>query len=133
MDLKEWIITYLKNRDIIDQSIERFEDLNGDFIVHKKTGSQLFLLRPEFSDSKEIQEKSNRKLGLILLNTKKNLTAVIKSWSALSEIQDLCLYFVNPNTNEKWLLYPHTHAQITEKSALKRGLESLFSMVSEVT
>ncbi len=66
----------------------------------------------------------------LLLETRHaNTTFVVANWDKLSNLKGLCIYFVNPKLNEKWLLYPFTHNQITERSALKRGLESLFSMV----
>jgi hypothetical protein len=130
--LKEWVQIYLKSRDVLQKSITGFESLNGDFVVKKTTGDVLFLIRPEFSNADEVVEKATAAAGLVLLNTKKNLDSVVASWDKLSKLKGLCIYFVNPKLNEKWLLYPYTHAQITERSALKRGLESLFSMVPSV-
>ena len=129
-ELKEWAQIFLKSRDILQKSITGFESLNGDFVVHKSSGDSLFLIRPEIKDVAEILEKVTGSAGLVVLNTKKNVDAVIANWEKLSRIQGLCIYFVNPKANEKWLLYPYTHNQITEKPALRRGLESLFSMVA---
>ena len=127
--LKEWVQIYLKSRDVLQKTITGFENLNGDFIVHKSTGDVLFLIRPEFSNVDEVIEKATNNAGLVVLNTKKNVDAVVASWDKLSKLKGLCIYFVNPSLNEKWLLYPYTHNQITEKAALRKGLESLFSMV----
>ncbi len=129
-ELKEWAQIFLKSRDILQKSITGFEDLNGDFVVHKTTGDVIFLIRPECSDADEIVEKSAGNSGLVVLNTKKNVDFVIANWDRLAKLQGLCIYFVNPKSNDKWLLYPYTHNQITEKPALRRGLESLFSMVA---
>jgi hypothetical protein len=128
-ELKEWAQIFLKSRDVLQKSITGIENLNGDFVVHKTTGDVIFLVRPEFSNVDEIVEKSAGNSGLVLLNTKKNVDAVVANWEKLAKLKGLCIYFVNPKTNDKWLLYPFTHNQITEKPALKRGLESLFSMV----
>jgi hypothetical protein len=127
--LKEWTQIFLKSRDVLQKSITGFESLNGDFVVHKSSGDVIFLIRPEFSNVDEVVEKAQSTAGLVVLNTKKNVNSVIASWDKLAKLKGLCIYFVNPNLNEKWLLYPYTHDQITEKPALRRGLESLFSMV----
>jgi len=127
--LKEWTQIYLKSRDVLQKAISGFESLNGDFVVHKTTGDVLFLIRPEFTNTDEVFEKASGNAGLVLLNTKKNVDVVIANWDKLAKLKGLCIYFVNPKLNEKWLLYPYTHDQITEKPALRRGLESLFSMV----
>ena len=113
----------------MQKSITGFESLNGDFVVHKAAGDVIFLIRPEFVNVDEVVEKSQGSSGLVVLNLKKNVDAVIANWDKLAKLKGLCIYFVNPNLNEKWLLYPYTHDQITEKPALRRGLESLFSMV----
>jgi len=128
--LKEWAQIYLKSRDIMQKSITGFDSLNGDFVVRKSTGDVLILIRPELSNADEVVEKASGSAGLIVLNTKKNLDFVISNWVKLAKLKGLCIYFVNPRANEKWLLYPYTHDQITEKPALRRGLETLFSMVT---
>ena len=129
MDLKEWTQTLLKSRDAIKGDIISFEDKGGDFVVHKKTGDQLFLIRPELKVVTDVTAAGNGPLGLVVLNSKKNLNAVIENWTALSALKFLCIYFVNPATHDKWLLYPYTHNQITEKAALRKGLETMFAEV----
>ncbi len=131
--LKEWTQIYLKSRDVIQKAIVGFEDLNSDFVVHKTAGDVLFLIRPELADAGEVVEKATANAGLVVFNTKKNVDFVIANWDKLAKLKGLCIYFVNPKLNEKWLLYPYTHDQITEKAALRRGLESLFSMVPAVS
>ena len=128
MELKEWIQSYLKNRDAVEGDILSFEDKGSDFIVHKKSGPVLFLIRPDISDTAELNISG--KFSLVVKNNRKNLDFVINRWDVFSKLQGLCIYFVNPRTNDKWLLNPYVHNQVTEKSALKRGLQSLFSMVS---
>lgn len=133
MNLTEWTKTLLQSRDAIRQEITSFEDAGNDFIVHKKTGDTRFLIRPEFTSPQELTAHANEALSLVLLNTKKNLNAVIAHWQELASIKQLCIYFVNPQTNDKWLLYPHTHNQITEKTALRKGLETMFAEVPQVS
>jgi len=130
--LKEWVQILLKNRDVMQQSITGFENVNGDFIVHRSTGDELFLIRPEANDVNEIVQKTTGKTGLVVLNTRKNLEFVIANWDKLAQLKGLCIYFANPAANEKWLLYPHTHNLITEKAALRRGLEAMFVEVAAV-
>ncbi len=131
MELKEWIKNYLNSRDLMEQMIVSIEDKNEDFVVHKKNGDVNFLIRHELLDANEIKQ-INRKTGLVVLNSRKNLDFVINNWQIFSAVKELCIYFVNPTLNEKWLLYPYTHNAITEKSALKRGLLTLFSSVPAI-
>lgn len=130
MDLNEWIKNYLISRDTMEQMIVSIEDKGKDLVVHRKNGDVVFLIRPDFSNVEEL--KIPGKISLVILNSRKNLDFVISNWQMLSAIKELCIYFVNPTVSEKWLLYPYTHNQITEKTALKRGLLSLFSTVPAV-
>ena len=127
VDLRDWMKTFFKNRDLFESRIVNFEDVGSDFVVHRSDGDVFVFVRPELSDVSDVVQKDAAKAGLALLNTKKNVAAVISNWDLLSSKKGLCLFFVNPKTNDKWLLYPYTHNQITDRSALKLGLESLFS------
>lgn len=115
----------------MEQLINSFEDKGNDFVVHKKTGDVLFLVRPELVDVSELRSLVG-KAGLVVLNSRANLDFVISNWQTFAALKELCVYFINPMVNEKWLLYPYTHNQITEKNALKRGLFSLFGIVPAV-
>ncbi|MCX6708308.1 MAG: hypothetical protein NTW67_01490 [Candidatus Woesearchaeota archaeon] len=128
VQLKEWVQIYLKSRDILQKAITGFEDSNGDFVVHKTSGDVVFFIRPELKDV-EVLQRIAGSAGLVVLNTRKNVDFVVSNWAEFSKLPGLCIYFVNPAADDKWLLYPFTHNQITEKASLKRGLESLFSMV----
>jgi hypothetical protein len=129
--LAEWVQVFLQNRDVFNKVITGFEKVNGDLLVKRTNGDLLVFVRPELGDVSDVSVRDGPSV-LAVLNSKRNLDAVIKNWDVLAKKKDLCVYFVNPETNDKWLLYPHTHNQITEKSALRRGLESLFAMVPPV-
>ena len=92
---KEWMQIYLKSRDSIQKVITGFENLNGDFVVHKTSTDVLFLIRPEFTNVDEIADKA---VGLVVLNTQKNVKFVISNWDKLSKLKELCIYFVNPKS-----------------------------------
>lgn len=124
------MLIYLKSRDAVSQSIVNIDDLGNEFVIHRASGDTLFLMRSELSDIGEILEKVKGQTGLVVLNTKRNVDFVIANWVEFAKCEKLCIYFVNPVSNEKWLLYPHTHDQITEKVALRRGLEALFAEVA---
>lgn len=129
--LSEWVEVFLKNRDVFNRVITGFENVNGDILVKRTTGDLFVFVRPELDSVDDVSSRDGPSV-LALLNTKGNLDFVIKNWDVLSKKKELCIYFVNPMANDKWLLFPHTHNQITEKSALRKGLESMFSMVPSV-
>lgn len=129
LQLKTWIQTLLKSRDAMHQAITSFEDTPSGFIVHKKIGDHLFFIRADIVNVSELTQKTTTPITIIALNTRKNVNFVISHWELLSKIKQLTIYFVHPTKNEKWILAPYTHNQITEKIALRKGLEALFSEV----
>lgn len=129
--LSEWVRVFLQNRDVFNKVITGFEKVDGDLLVRRTNGDLLVFVRPELGDVSDISSRDGP-CALALLNSRQNLDSVIKNWDVLAKKKDLCVYFINPNSNDKWLLYPYTHNQITEKPALRRGLESLFAMVPSV-
>jgi len=129
-ELREWTLVFLKNRDLYKQEIERIEKLDGDFVVHKKNTRTRFMIRPELDDVGEVAREDGA-LSVVLLNRQKNVDAVAKGWDKIKDKPNLCIFFVNPLANEKWMIFPKTHDLITEREALKKGLESLASAVPE--
>lgn len=130
-ELIEWILVFLQNRDIFNRVIAGFERINGDLLVKRSIGDLLVLVRPVLKDVSDAVSSSGP-CSLVVLNVKGNLDVVLKNWDSLAKKKDLCIYFVNPASNDKWILYPFTHNQITEKASLRKGLETLFSMVPSV-
>ena len=70
--------------------------------------------------------------SLVVLNNKENLKKVIEDWSKLTKDPKFRIFFVNPCVNKRWIIYPYTHNRITEKSALKPGLNALFESVESI-
>ncbi|MBW3019256.1 hypothetical protein KY329_03665 [Candidatus Woesearchaeota archaeon] len=131
-NLKDWILTYLKNRDLYEGNIKSFEDTGADsFVVHRTDGDTFYLVMDILHDAGRIVKES-KKLCVITLNKKSNVSFVVDHWDSLKSFRNLCFYFVNPETNDKWVVYPCTHDLITEKAALKKGLMGLFESIPEV-
>ena len=136
-DLKDWILHYLKSNDVFEKKIvEIQEDVNGyDLIVKRKDKDKYFLVIPLLEDLATLEKKLNDKhIILVVSNIKDNLNFLLKNWMRLATHKRLCFYFVNPKslTEKRWLIYPHTHNAITDKSAFKKGLQALFDSVEAV-
>ena len=132
--LKEWVLHYIKNRDILLRQIELIEeDKDGwDVIVHTKTGDKFYFILPHIDDIEQIHEKlDDNHITIVMLNKKENLDKIIEHWKKLVDFPKLALMFTNPNSelDKRWTIYPHTHDRITEKASLKKGLNSLYQTV----
>jgi len=130
--LKEWMLTYLKNRDIYEGRIKSIEECGDDFVIHRDDGDVLVLVSGHLSDSQSMVASAKKgRVIVAALNIKSNVEFLVKNWDSLKPFKGLSFYFVNPDTNDKWVIYPYTHDLITERAALKKGLLSLFGSIPE--
>ena len=133
--LVDWIIDYLKNKDLLLKKIELIDkDKKGfDVYVKFKDKERFFIVKPVIDDVDGILSKFNAEghFGLVVLNTSGNFDVLIKNWGRFVKFKRLCIYFVNPfsKLDKKWVIYPYTHNNICEKDALEKGLKSMFEMV----
>jgi hypothetical protein len=122
----------MKHKDIYQKKIVNIREEGSSVIVEYKDHIHYFIILPLISDiASAILDYKDKNVSLITYNTRANLDKVIESWTLLSELQMLSIYFVNPNSNtdKKWIIYPFTHSQISEQAALKQGLQTLFESV----
>src|SRR3989338_9079960 len=137
--LREWAVSYVKNKDIIAGNIEGIEENKDgfDIIVRYKDKISFFIIRPLLKDAEEIIKKMDKEghYGLVMLNNKENLNIVIWNWKRLIEFKNLCVYFVNPfsQLDKKWLVFPCTHSRICDENSLETGLKAMFEMVEPIT
>lgn len=137
--LVDWIVDYLKNRDLLFRNIESVERNKEGFEVYIKfkEKEQFFIVKPVIENIDEILSKfdENRHFGLVLFNTMGNFDILLKNWKKFIRFKNLSIYFVNPfsNLDKKWIIHPYTHENICEKSALEKGLRAMFEMVEPLT
>ena len=137
--LKEWIIGRIRHQDLFTKKLKDINDSDEERIlvdyIDKKS---LVLIMPDLDIEKLLKnrkaEKDFSNVELITLNKKKNLSYLIKNWDEFSKISSLKIFFVNPRQDHSnfWIINPAVHNMITEKKALRPGLNSLFSSVEEV-
>ncbi len=137
--LIEWVISFLKNKDLIFKRIELIEGgKNGfDFFIKYKDKEQFFVVKPIIDDIKSLLSKFDESghFGLVVANTKGNFDVLVKNWDVLAKYKNLGIYFVNPfsKLDKKWIVYPCTHNNICERGALEKGLNAMFEMVEPLT
>ncbi|MEM2915806.1 MAG: hypothetical protein QXT19_00385 [Candidatus Woesearchaeota archaeon] len=131
----DWIVEYLKSKDAnIKQIISIKKSEQGvDVVVEGALKSQYILVQPEFKDLSMLDSFKDKHAVIVTANTKKNVEFLITNWDVLTKYPHLSIYFVNPNsaTDKRWIIYPATHDRITERRALRKGLESMFLTVEE--
>ena len=131
--LLEWAITFLRNRDIVKKQIVSIEGKKDElgFIVHCKDRKKFFVLVTYLEKSVFGKIKNNEDFCILTLNNKANVEFVISNWNELSNFNSLAIYFLNPfsDTGKVWVINPHVHNSICEKSSLRAGIISMSEMV----
>ncbi|MBI5390609.1 hypothetical protein HZB02_03915 [Candidatus Woesearchaeota archaeon] len=70
-------------------------------------------------------------LVLVCLHTPANMTTLMDHWASFVPDAHLKLMFINPfsSMDKRWIINPHVHDLVCERSMLKQGLSSLASNV----
>lgn len=136
--LKKWVSNFIKNKDIISGTIQKIDIREKKIYVSHKNKKQLFMIEPFLKNISTIKKDINEAEDFVCIatyNTKENLDFMINNWKDLIKSQKLSIYFINPmsKTEKKWIIFPHTHDSISEKSSLRQGLLSLFNTVDVLT
>ena len=136
--LKEWTLSYIKNRDLVHRRISNVEDKGDYFLVTHKDESHIILLVKENIDNFSVvierikqleKDHSANKISLVIYNNKQNLELLLKHWNELAEIVQLTLIFANPRIGDKWIISPHVHDKIADSETLELGVRTMFESV----
>jgi hypothetical protein len=137
--LKKWTINFLKNKNAILQTLKRIEENkeNYDLKITYEDKEVYVIVEPFIDNIERLKEKidKNKNIILVLLNSKKSLDILIDKWGYFAEFDKLTIYFVNmfSISDKKWVIRPYLHNKISEESALKPGLKSMFNTVDSIT
>jgi|SRR3989344_4714762 len=131
--LSEWMIKFLENRDSIRKSIVKIEKNEHGFAVQYKERTRKFWVRLSL-DTEFLNGLKEEDLGIITLNNQENTRFVNSNWGKISSFRMLSIYFVNPfsSSDKAWILNPHVHNSICDRSSLLQGLKSMSEMVEPI-
>ncbi len=129
---KDWYLTYVRHRDMIERKIKSIEDEGEKVIIRYKDKTLTAIIMPLINgvDALLSQLEGDKHITLVTLNNEKNLKTIIGQWEKVSKYKNFRIIFANPNTHEKWMVCPYTHNRISESP--EKGLKSLFETVEEV-
>ncbi len=124
MDIHEWIITYVKHKDVLTRKLLSVED-KKDHVLFKYKDNEM----TGYAYNELQIPKGKGKILIATLQKKENIDFLVKHWKDFSSHEQLTIVFVNMNNNEKWLLHPYTHARIAEEKA-EPGIRSMADAVT---
>ncbi len=135
MDLKNWIVGFLKMKDFSSNDILEFkENSDNELVVKRKSKDQIVLILPDLILEK-INEKINEDVAIVTLNKASNIDFVVKNWSLLIKNKELTIFFLNLNSSLdiKWAINPYTHDIVCDTATLKQGLLAIAENVEMVS
>jgi hypothetical protein len=135
-ELVDWVVNYVRSRDAFLKRIVNIDINSSTVTVTFPDKRQIFFALGIFQGADRCLAciKPEADYVMVMLNTEANLDALIKSWDTLAKVKNLTVMFINPESlaDEKWVVKPYVHNQVTEKASLKAGLHSMFETVSPI-
>ena len=130
MTLLEWTAAYIKYKDSVRGKIQGFavDEKTSRIDITNKDGSKEVFICPKMLNDLDVSKLKDEKIAC--LNKKENLNWLISNWDSVKDKRCIFL-FANPKKSENWAINPFMHSNVTDKSALKPGLKSLFESISE--
>jgi len=130
-DLKSWTIEFVKHKDVFTKNLIDFNAKEDSVEFNFKDKKHTYITKEILDDSLKNRIKEGY-FAVVCLNKKENLDFLIKNWDFFAKFQKVSILFVNLKTNERWIIYPSTHDSLTEREALKPGLNSLYQSITPV-
>ena len=132
--LLEWIIRFLKNKDIVKKGIISIENKdNHEFLVNYKDKAKLFILMTYLERGILNKINKNELTAVITLNNNANVEFLINNWKEFCNFSSLSVYFINPfsKLDKVWVVAPYVHDKICEGSSLGAGIKAMSEVVEE--
>jgi hypothetical protein len=128
MNILEWTVAFTKYKDSVKGAIQSMEqdEKAGVLNVINKDGSKYKHLCMDSLVHLDAKSLSDEKVSC--LNKKENVNWLTDNWDILKD-KKCIFFFVNLKKSENWAINPRMHHSVTDKSALKSGLKSLFESI----
>lgn len=135
LNIQEWLINYLRNRDIFVKSIIEIKPEGNHVQVFFKQAQKDYFISPNLEEFNDNSIDEAKFTIIVTLNTKNNFSFLQKNWKQYIPLKKLQIMFVNPlsRTEYRWVISPYTHSLISDAKSLKQGLFTIFETVEEVT
>ena len=127
MDLQEWALQYIKQKDMIKQDLVSYKAEENKVLCEYKEGKKSVFLCKENLELDEIKNiKKDETFFLVCLCNEHNFKVLANNWDLFKTKQNLTFIFLNQNIAEKWIIKPFIHAKIADPKTLKQGLRTMY-------
>lgn len=127
MDLKEWVVYYIKQKDLIKSDLVSYKEEKDKVLCDYKEGKKAVYYCNENLELEKIKSADTDKaMFFICVCNEYNFKIIVDHWDLFKTKQNLTFIFLNPNIAEKWIIKPFVHAKIADPSTLKQGLRTMY-------
>jgi len=132
LELIEWAINYVKNKDLVKRDLVDYEQDNEIIIFHHKEYDQTCFCVEYLDDSIKKQMDKKKRMLIVCPNSKKNLKYLTENWKFFKDYEFLSLVFANIEYNLRWIIRPSIHNHVADESNIAKGLKAMFETVPSV-
>ena len=127
MDLKEWVIHHVKQKDLVKKDLVSYKEEKDRVVCDYKEGRKgTYYCSENLELSKMKAVKDDETVNFVCVCNEHNFKILVSNWDLFKTKQNLTFIFLNPGLEEKWIIKPFVHAKIADPVTLKQGLRTMY-------
>jgi len=127
MDLKEWIVHYIKQKDMMTKDLISYKEEENKVLCEYKEGRKATYYCAENLELDKLKKMPDEETTtLVSLCNEHNFKLLVDNWNLFKTKKNLTFMFLNPDLAEKWVIKPFVHAKIADPATLKQGLRTMY-------
>lgn len=127
MDLKEWTVHHIKQKDLIKKDLVSFKEENDRVLCEYKDGKATYYCNENLELSRMKEVANDEVAYFVCACNEHNFKLLLENWNLFKTKQGLTFMFLNPSLAEKWVIKPYVHAKIADPATLKQGLRTMYN------
>jgi len=134
MDLTEWAVHYIKQKDLVKKDLVSYKEEKDRVLCEYKEGIKATYYCKENLDLSKIKSvKDDEITFFVCMCNEHNFRILVDNWDLFKKKNNLTFIFLNPNIAEKWIIKPFVHSKIADPATLKQGLRTMYDTCMGVT
>lgn len=128
MDIIEWSIHHIKQRDLVKNNLVSFKQEEDKILCEYKDSKATYFCREDLS-LEDIKKTDDKEAATFVCRCNEhNFKTLYENWDLFKKKLNLSFIFVNASFTDKWMIKPSVHAKIADPATLKQGLRSMYDL-----
>jgi hypothetical protein len=126
MDLREWAVHHIKQKDLVKHDLISFKEEAGRVVCEYKEGRGVFYCKENLDLDLMKPVPNDENATFVCLCNEHNFKLLVDHWDLFKTKSNFSFIFLNPSLAEKWVIQPYVHAKIADPATLKQGLRTMY-------